>query len=125
MAAGGRARKREAGDGGSAGQGSPESAARRLREHGDELRRGGAAMATSARGAAEELSRLTRAELERSPYLTVGATFALGFVLGGGVPPRLLVAVTALGARAAMASLMREVASGAKAGFAASGSSDS
>lgn len=124
MAAGERARAQEGGNGGSAGRGGRDDATRRLREHGDELRREGAAMAASARGAAEELSRFTRGELERSPYLTLGATFALGFVLGGGVPPRLLVAVTALGARAAMASLMREVASGAKTGFATSGDSD-
>ena len=123
MAAGERARAQEGGEGGSAAQGGREDTARRLREHGDELRREGAAMAASARGAAEELSRFTRGELERSPYFTLAATFALGFVLGGGIPPRLLAAVTALGARAAVASLMREVASGAKTGFAESGDS--
>lgn len=59
----------------------------RLRERGREVRDEGRAFADAAGGLAEEVQALARVQMRERPYWMLGAAFAAGWVLGGGVPP--------------------------------------
>ena len=47
----------------------------------------------------QDLRLAAQLQLERSPYLTLGGAFALGWILGGGISPRLLSLGLSLGGR--------------------------
>jgi hypothetical protein len=47
----------------------------------------------------EDLRLAAQLQLERSPYLTLGGAFALGWILGGGISPRLLALGLSMGGR--------------------------
>ena len=66
--------------------GSEGDARERLLRRGREMRDEGVALADAVRGAAQDLVELSRTQLERNLYLTLGSAFALGYVLGGGLP---------------------------------------
>ncbi len=58
---------------------------------------------------AAEARRFLAHRLERSPYGTLAAAAGTGYVLGGGVPPWLVRAGLAVGARAVTSVIFREV----------------
>lgn len=60
----------------------------RLRARGREVRQEGRAFADATQGLVSEASDLAREQLEERPYWVLGAAFAVGWILGGGVPPR-------------------------------------
>jgi ElaB/YqjD/DUF883 family membrane-anchored ribosome-binding protein len=47
--------------------------------------------------------------LQRAPYTTLGAAAAVGYVLGGGITPRILLAAFWLGGRTAVSALAQEL----------------
>ena len=60
----------------------------------------------------EDLRLACRLQLERSPYLTLGGTFAAGWILGGGISPRILAMVFRIGGRFAATMLLRQALEG-------------
>lgn len=88
----------------------PEDAVRELRAQGDEAIQLGREFGRATKDTARDLSLATRLQLERSPYLTLGATFGVGYVLGGGIPLRLLMLAAAFGGRMAASMALRELA---------------
>jgi hypothetical protein len=56
----------------------------------------------------EDLRLASRLQLEKSPYMTLAATFAAGWVLGGGISPRLLRMLFGVGSRFAATMLLRQ-----------------
>lgn len=59
----------------------------RLRARGREVRDEGRALADATEGLAHEVQALAREQMHQRPYWMLGAAFAVGWVLGGGVPP--------------------------------------
>ena len=57
----------------------------------------------------EELGALLRERLRSQPYLTLGASAGIGYVLGGGIPKGSLGLAMGLATRMAAGWLMREV----------------
>jgi len=94
-----------AGRGNGAGGGDSRQ---RLFRHAREMRDEGDALARATRAATGELAALSREQLERSPYGALGVAFAAGYVLGGGLPARLIAVVAGVGGRAAATMLARE-----------------
>ena len=52
-----------------------------------------------------------RGELERRPYLTLTIAAGAGYVLGGGLPPRIVRWTLAVGGRLFVASILRDLVS--------------
>lgn len=50
--------------------------------------------------------------LERRPYATLAAGFGVGYVLGGGIPPRAMRLLMDIGTKVAISMLVRELAAG-------------
>ena len=88
----------------------PEDAVRELRAQGDEAIQLGREFGRATKDTARDLSLASRLQLERSPYLTLAATFGVGYVLGGGIPLRLLTFAAAFGGRVAASMALRELA---------------
>ncbi len=83
---------------------------RELRAQGDEAIQLGREFGRATKDTARDLSLASRLQLERSPYLTLAATFGVGYVLGGGIPLRLVTFAAALGGRVAASMALRELA---------------
>jgi hypothetical protein len=60
----------------------------------------------------DDLTLAWRLQVERNPYLSLGAVFAAGYVLGGGVPVRLVRFALTTGARMAATLAVREALAG-------------
>jgi hypothetical protein len=80
----------------------------RLLRRGREMRDEGVALADAVRGAANDLVELSRAQLERNLYVTLGSAFALGYVLGGGLPLRLVTTAGRMGVMAALDAALKQ-----------------
>lgn len=61
-----------------------------------------------------EAVRFVREQLHQRPYATLGAGFAAGFVLGGGLTLRLTGMLVAVAGRVAMATMVSSAARGLK-----------
>lgn len=81
-----------------------------LRERAHEMRGEAENLARAGREAVRDLDTLARDQLERRPYLVLGALFAAGYVLGGGVPPRLMGFAFGVGTRVAASALAGQIA---------------
>ncbi len=68
-----------------------------------------AAVVEDLRGLREELAALLRDRLRSQPYLTVGASAGIGYVLGGGLPKGAPTLALGLATRMAAGWLMREI----------------
>lgn len=84
----------------------------RLRRRSRELREEREALARTARGTRDDLERIARARLRERPYLTLGTAFAVGYVLGGGLPVGLAMAAAGMGVRLVAFGLLREAVEG-------------
>ena len=82
----------------------------RLRARGREVRQEGRAFADATQGFVAEASELAREQLEERPYWVLGAAFAVGWILGGGVPPRAAKMAGDVAARAATSVLASRLA---------------
>jgi hypothetical protein len=89
--------------------------AERLREHARAAQREGQALAGSTREAVNALSGLAQEQVEARPYGILAAAFGAGYLLGGGLPLRVLVFVGGVGMRMAMDELMRALRTGSDA----------
>ncbi len=88
----------------------------RLLTHQRELREAARQLARAARATVEDVALVSRLQLERNPYVTIGSFFALGYVLGGGVPVRAVRFALGMGIRMGATVAMRELASRAYSG---------
>lgn len=68
-----------------------------------------AAVVEDLRGLREELAALLRDRLRSQPYLTLGASTGIGYVLGGGLPKGVPTLAIGLATRMAAGWLMREI----------------
>lgn len=85
--------------------------AERLQEHARTVQREGQARADSARGALDALRALVQKQVEARPYGTLAVAFGAGWLLGGGLPLRVVVFVGGVGARLAAQELLRSLRS--------------
>jgi len=79
----------------------------RLREHARAVQREGQALAGSARDAVNDVRALAQEQLEARPYGVLALAFGAGWLLGGGLPLRMVVFVGGIGARLAAQELLR------------------
>jgi hypothetical protein len=89
-----------------------ETSRRPLRAHRREIGAAGRELARSTRSTLDDITLAWRLQAERSPYLSLGAAFAAGYVLGGGVPLRLVRFAVGTGARMAATMALREALGG-------------
>jgi hypothetical protein len=73
-----------------------------LRDHGRALRDAAAELRTAAQQALADAERLARNGVRDRPYVVLGAAFAAGWVIGGGVPVRFTTLATGAVGRAAL-----------------------
>lgn len=78
---------------------------RRVRDIGAD----GRALADDVGALVREIRELVREPAAERPYLTSGACFALGYVLGGGVPPGAIRFLVASGGRMLTGAFLRNV----------------
>jgi len=90
-----------------ANTGQPGGSAERLREHARAAQREGQALAGSAREAVNDVRALAQEQLEARPYGVLALAFGAGWLLGGGLPLRMVVFVGGIGARLAAQELLR------------------
>lgn len=88
------------------------SSRERLRQHARAMRDEGDALAHTTRAVIDDLATLSRQQLERNPYATLGVAFAAGYVLGGGLPARLVALAVGVSGRAAATMLARDFLEG-------------
>jgi hypothetical protein len=74
------------------------------------MREEGEAFARAGRAAYRDVDTLARDQLDRRPYLTLGALAAAGYVLGGGLPPRIMAFAFGVGTRLAANALAGQIA---------------
>ena len=79
----------------------------RQREHARAVQREGQALAGSARDAVNDVRALAQEQLEARPYGVLALAFGAGWLLGGGLPLRMVVFVGGIGARLAAQELLR------------------
>src|SRR5262245_13334072 len=89
-----------------------QSSRRPLRAHRREIGDASRELARSTRATLDDITLAWRLQAERSPYLSLGGAFAAGYVLGGGVPLRLVRFALMTGARMAATMAVREVIGG-------------
>jgi hypothetical protein len=92
-------------------EGQPGKSTERLREHARAVQREGQALAGSAREAVNDVRALAQEQLQARPYGVLGLAFAAGWLLGGGLPLRMVVFVGGVGARLAAQELLRTLRS--------------
>ena len=73
-----------------------------LREHGRALREAAGELREAGQAALADAEGLARSGVRERPYTVLGAAFAVGWVLGGGVPVRLAALATSALGRAAL-----------------------
>jgi hypothetical protein len=81
----------------------------RLRERGAGVRRDARVLATDVEQAVEEIHGFLREQLEQRPYAVLAAASGIGYVLGGGLPTRLVRLMFDLGTRVALTALVGQV----------------
>jgi DNA-binding NtrC family response regulator len=87
-----------------------EAAPADLWAHQRELRDASKQLGRATRATVDDVALAARLQLERSPYLTLGSIFAAGYVLGGGVPVRVVRFALAMGMRMGASMAFRELA---------------
>lgn len=90
-------------------QADPGNRAERLREHAEELQSSASELGDAARALVDELSSAAREQLEQRPFTTLGATAAVGLVLGGGLSAGVLRRLVGMGGRVAVGMALRNV----------------
>ena len=91
-----------------------EAAPRSLLSHQRELREASTQLGRATRATVEDVALVARLQLQRNPYLTLGSVFAAGYVLGGGVPVRVVRFALGMGMRMAGTIALRELADRAR-----------
>lgn len=84
----------------------------RLQQKGQRVRREVSGLTAEVEGALGDFERVVRDQLTRRPYATLGAASGLGYVLGGGVPVRLVRMLLGLGGRLAVVMLAQRLRDG-------------
>lgn len=92
-----------------AGRESLDALGDRLSEHGKQLKKSLGEATDATRAASHELAEASRSQLRSSPYLTLGMAFGLGWILGGGIPPRAFTFAAGLGSRVALSMLLKDL----------------
>ena len=83
---------------------------RSLGNHGREIQHDVQALVAAVQDAADDLQRYLTTQVEQRPYTTLGVAAAVGYVLGGGLRPRLTVALLGTATRLGVALATRELA---------------
>jgi len=87
----------------------PPQEPRSLGDHGRQIHHDADALAVSARDATDGVQRYVTAQVEQRPLTTLGVAAGVGYVLGGGLSPRLTALLIAAAARVATAYAVREL----------------
>ena len=83
--------------------------ARSLGDQCRQIRHDAHALAHAVQGATDDLERYITAGVEERPYATLGAAAGVGYILGGGLRPRLTAMLLGAATRLAMALAAREL----------------
>ena len=83
--------------------------ARSLGDQCRQIRHDAHALARAVQGATDDLERYITERVEERPYATLGAAAGVGYVLGGGLRPRLTAMLFGAATRLAMALAAREL----------------
>jgi hypothetical protein len=89
-----------------------EGQVRALRTHRREMREATSQLKLSTRATLDDIALAWKLQAEKNPYLSLGAVFAAGYVLGGGVPVAAVRLALGVGARMALSMAMREMLAG-------------
>ena len=84
-----------------------EDGGARLRQHGEEIRRDGEALAQHVGAMIGDLEEEWGERAVERPYAVIGGCFALGYVLGGGLPAGFVRFAAGMASRMVFASLAR------------------
>jgi hypothetical protein len=90
-----------------------DESVRSLRTHRREMRDATSQLTRSTRATMDDITLAWQLQAEKNPYLSLGAVFAAGYVLGGGVPVAAVRLALGVGARMAMSMAVRELIAGA------------
>lgn len=90
-----------------------EESVRSLRTHRREMRDATTQLTRSTRATLDDISLAWKLQAEKNPYLSLGAVFAAGYVLGGGIPVAAVRLALGVGARMALSMAVRELIEGA------------
>ena len=93
---------------------------RSLGDHGRQIHHDLHALAAAVQDAADDVERYVTAQLDQRPYRTLGVAAGVGFVLGGGLRPRVAAMLFGTATRLAMALAARELAARLSPGASAS-----
>ena len=85
------------------------SAAQRLYESGEAIRREMSSLGSAFNDAAQDVERVVHEQMEQRPYAMLAAAAGVGYVLGGGIASRLTRTAVALAGRFALAVAAREL----------------
>lgn len=89
-------------------------------DHGREIQHDVQALVAAVQDAVDDLERYVTEQVERQPYLTLGVAAGVGFVLGGGLRPRLTAQVLKTATRVAFGLAASNLAARLSPGAAAS-----
>jgi hypothetical protein len=84
----------------------------RIREHGREIREALDELADATKRALGDAEKAARSGVRTRPYATLGTAFAVGWVLGGGIPVRVATLATSALGRAALGLAAARLAEG-------------
>lgn len=90
--------------------GTERQGPRSLADHGRQIHHDVHALAAAVQDAADDVERYVTEQVEQRPYTTLGVAAGVGFVLGGGLRPRLAAVLFGTATRLAMAVAARELA---------------
>ena len=90
--------------------GTERQGQRSLSDHGRQIHHDAHALAAAVQDAADDLERYLTEQVEQRPYITLGVAAGVGYVLGGGLRPRLTALLVGAATRLAMALAARELA---------------
>lgn len=74
--------------------------------HGKEVRDHARALTTSVQSTFDDVDRYVNRQMRKRPYTAIGVAAGVGFVLGGGLAPRLLSTMVSIGTRMAVDMLL-------------------
>jgi len=87
--------------------GSDGSPVARLQRRGRRVRQDARALTSSVEQAVDEIESFLGTQMERRPYVTLATASAVGYVRGGGIPPRLTGLIIDMGTRVAIAFMVQ------------------
>jgi hypothetical protein len=98
------------------GENGMDDSAEGLREEGRHIREEAGELAADVGELVEEVGDFVRDQAIQRPYVTLGAAFGIGYVLGGGVPLWMVRSLVAIGGKIAVSAVLAELTRAASSG---------